>query len=66
MSEREIGGLAASPGVAVGRVLLLDVSTGEDTPHRGAEIETEAALAALDAVAGELGARAERLRADGL
>ena len=36
MSEREIGGLAASPGVAVGRVLLLDVSTGEDTPHRGA------------------------------
>ena len=66
MSEREIGGLAASPGVAVGRVLLLDVSTGEDTPHRGAEIETEAALAALDAVAGELGARAERLRTDGL
>jgi phosphoenolpyruvate-protein kinase (PTS system EI component) len=66
MSEREIGGLAASPGVAVGRVLLLDVSTGEDTPHRGAEVETEAALAALDAVAGELGARAERLRADGL
>ena len=66
MSEREIGGLAASPGVAVGRVLLLDVSTGEDTPHRGAEIETVAALAALDAVAGELGARAERLRTDGL
>jgi phosphoenolpyruvate-protein kinase (PTS system EI component) len=66
MSEREIGGLAASPGAAVGRVLLLDVSTGDDAPHRGAEIETEAALAALDAVAGELGARAERLRADGL
>ena len=66
MTERSIRGLAASPGVAVGRVLLLDVSTGEDTPHRGAEIETEAALAALDAVAGELGARAERLRADGL
>jgi len=66
MSEREIGGLAASPGVAVGRVLQLDAPEAVTGPHRGARAETEAARAALVAVADELGVRAERLRADGL
>ena len=66
MSEHEIRGLAASPGVAVGRVLLLDAPDAVTGPHRGARAEAEAARAALLALADELGARAERLRADGL
>ncbi|TMK24905.1 MAG: phosphoenolpyruvate--protein phosphotransferase [Actinobacteria bacterium] len=66
MTEVEIGGLAASPGVAVGRVLLLDAPVGDEAPYRGAEVETAAALAALAALAEELGARAERMRTDGL
>jgi phosphoenolpyruvate-protein kinase (PTS system EI component) len=66
MTELVIRGLAASPGVAVGRVLLLEAPAEQSAPHRGAAAEAEAALDALDAVAAELGARAERLRADGL
>jgi phosphoenolpyruvate-protein kinase (PTS system EI component) len=66
MNEREIRGLAASPGVAVGRVLLLDVPNAVTGPHRGARAETQAALTALNAVADELRTRADRLRADGL
>ena len=65
MTEREIRGLAASPGVGVGRVLLLEPAGADTAPHRGAAAESEAAVAALGAVADELGARAERLRADG-
>jgi phosphoenolpyruvate-protein kinase (PTS system EI component) len=65
MSERVIRGLAASSGVAVGRVLLRDGQVAEEARHRG-KAEAEAALAALDRVAAELGCRAERLRADGL
>jgi phosphoenolpyruvate-protein kinase (PTS system EI component) len=66
MTEVEIRGLAASPGVAVGRALLLDAGVADDAPHRGAAFEAQTALEALDAVAADLGARAERLRADGL
>ena len=66
MTELVVRGLAASPGVAVGRVLLLEAPAKQSAPHRGAAVEAEAALDALDAVAAELGARAERLRADGL
>jgi len=66
VTELVVRGLAASPGVAVGRVLLLEAPAKQSAPHRGAAVEAEAALDALDAVAAELGARAERLRADGL
>ncbi len=66
MTEGAIGGLAASPGVAVGRVLLLDAPSEDEGPYRGAEVEAAAALAALAALAEELGARAERMRTDGL
>jgi phosphoenolpyruvate-protein kinase (PTS system EI component) len=65
MTERVIRGLAASPGIAVGRVLLHDAAIVQEQPHRGAAIEAAAALAALDGVAAELGGRADRLRADG-
>jgi phosphoenolpyruvate-protein kinase (PTS system EI component) len=66
VTERALHGLAASPGVAAGDVWLLDASEAPDEPHRGHEVEAAAALAALDAEALELGAQAERLRADGL
>lgn len=66
MSERELRGLAASPGVGVGRVMLLDAPSAEAGTHRGAAVEAQAALDALDALAAELAERAERLRADGL
>jgi phosphoenolpyruvate-protein kinase (PTS system EI component) len=65
MTERVIRGLAASPGVAVGRVLVHEASVAQEEPHRGAAVEAAAALAALDGVAAEVGGRAERLRADG-
>jgi len=65
MSERVLRGLAASPGVAAGPVVLLERPVDDDQPHRGAAAEATAALAALDAVAVELAVRAERLRADG-
>jgi phosphoenolpyruvate-protein kinase (PTS system EI component) len=66
VTELVIRGLAASPGVAVGRVFRLEAPAEQSEPHRGAAVEAEAALDALDAVAAELGARAERLREDGL
>jgi phosphoenolpyruvate-protein kinase (PTS system EI component) len=66
MSEHELCGLAASPGVGIGRVLLLDAPSAVRDVHRGAVAEARAALDALDALAGELAERAERLRADGL
>ena len=58
MSERELRGLAASGGVAIGRALLLpdaEPTAGEGDP-----------LAALDAVAAELARGADRFRAAGL
>jgi phosphoenolpyruvate-protein kinase (PTS system EI component) len=65
VSERALQGLAASPGVAAGDVWLFDAREAPDERHRGHENERAAALAALDAEAAELGAQAERLRADG-
>jgi phosphoenolpyruvate-protein kinase (PTS system EI component) len=58
MSERELRGLAASGGVAIGRALVwhdAEPSTGSGDP-----------LAALDAVAAELARGADRFRAAGL
>src|SRR5439155_7461721 len=59
MSERELRGLTASGGVAIGRALVwLDeepAAAGEGDP-----------LAALDTVAAELARGAERFRAAGL
>ena len=66
MSEQALRGLAASPGVAVGRAHQLEALQADDLPHRGHETEANAALAALDAEADALLARAERLRDDGL
>jgi phosphoenolpyruvate-protein phosphotransferase len=66
MTEREIRGLAASPGVALGRALLFDAPEDDTGPHRGARAESAAALGALDTVAAEFATRADRLRADGL
>jgi phosphoenolpyruvate-protein phosphotransferase len=66
MTEQEILGLAASSGVAVGRVLPFDVPDDDGGPHRGAQAESAAALGALDTVAAEFASRAEQLRADGL
>jgi phosphoenolpyruvate-protein kinase (PTS system EI component) len=66
VSERDLHGLAASPGVAAGEVWLLDARELPDEPHRGHEAEAAAAVGALAAEAAELGAQAESLRADGL
>ncbi len=58
MSERELRGLAASGGVAIGRALVwhdAEPATGDGDP-----------LAALDTVAAELARGADRLRATGL
>ena len=58
MSERELRGLAASGGVAIGRALVwhdAEPAAGEGDP-----------LAALDAVAAELDRGAGRYRAAGL
>jgi phosphoenolpyruvate-protein kinase (PTS system EI component) len=65
MSGRTLRGLAAAPGVAVGRVLLLDPTAHDDGLHRGPELERARAVAALEKEAEELAARAERLRRDG-
>jgi phosphoenolpyruvate-protein kinase (PTS system EI component) len=66
MTERALPGLAASSGVAVGRVRLLEAAPAAEGPHRGRDAESADALAALDAEAAELEARADHLRADGL
>jgi hypothetical protein len=58
MSERELRGLAASGGVAIGRALVwhdAEPATDDGDP-----------LAALDAVAAELARSAYRFRAAGL
>jgi phosphoenolpyruvate-protein kinase (PTS system EI component) len=66
VSERDLHGLAASPGVAIGDIWLFDAGEAPDEPHRGQETETAAALGALDAEAADLARQADRLRADGL
>ena len=58
-------GLAAAPGVAVGPVRLLEESE-PDAPFEGHERERERARRALEDEARELGARADRLRGEGL
>jgi multiphosphoryl transfer protein len=58
MSERELRGLAASGGVAIGRALVWQ----DEEPEAG---EGDA-IAALDAVAAQLARGAERFRAAGL
>jgi phosphoenolpyruvate-protein phosphotransferase len=64
MSERELLGLPAAGGVAVGRALVLrDVEA--DVNGRGGEAEQRRGLEALTRVAAELGETAERLRSDG-
>jgi phosphoenolpyruvate-protein phosphotransferase len=64
MSERELLGLPAAGGVAVGRALVLrDVEV--DAKGSGGEVEQGRALEALAHVAVELGETAERLRVEG-
>jgi len=67
MEERELHGLAASAGVGLGRVMLLDApaAPGVDA-HRGTTAESQDALAALDQLEQELQERATRLRDAGL
>jgi len=67
MEERELHGLAASAGVGLGRVVLLDApaAPGVDA-HRGTTAESQDALAALDRLEQELQERATRLRDAGL
>ena len=59
MTSGELVGVAAAGGVAVGRALVL---RDDDADAAGACMD---AVAALDAAADELGASAERLRAEG-
>jgi phosphoenolpyruvate-protein kinase (PTS system EI component) len=66
MSARELRGLAAAAGVAVGRVRLLDATGPDEEAFRGHAVEQARALAALEREADELQARADRLRGDGL
>jgi phosphoenolpyruvate-protein kinase (PTS system EI component) len=66
MSARELRGLAAAPGVAVGSVRLLETPEPDDGAFRGHALEQARALAALEREADELRARADRLRSDGL
>ena len=64
MNERELLGLPAAGGVAVGRAFVLrDVEADEN--GRGGEAEQRRALEALTRVAAELGEAAERVRAEG-
>jgi len=64
MTERELLGLPAAGGVAVGRALVLrDVEA--DANGGGGEAEQRRALEALSCVAVELGETAERVRAEG-
>jgi phosphoenolpyruvate-protein kinase (PTS system EI component) len=65
MSERALRGLAAAPGVGVGRVRLLAPAL-DDGPFRGHELEQARALAALETEADAMAASAARLRRDGL
>ncbi len=66
MSARELRGLAAAPGVAVGRVRLLEAPEPDVGAFRGHALEQARALGALEREADELRARADKLRSDGL
>ena len=62
--ERALQGLAASPGVAVGRARVLAMASVVDrgtVPHRQRQSEALAAQQALDAAAAEIEAIAARL-----
>jgi phosphoenolpyruvate-protein kinase (PTS system EI component) len=62
MTERELHGLAASAGIGLGRIVLLDAPAVVGDGHRGAAAESCDALGALDELERELQARAARLR----
>jgi phosphoenolpyruvate-protein kinase (PTS system EI component) len=64
MTERELRGLSAAGGVAVGRALLLRDDLPEAEGSGGEEAQRRA-VDALAAVAAELGRSAERLRTEG-
>jgi phosphoenolpyruvate-protein kinase (PTS system EI component) len=64
VTARELGGVAASGGVAVGRARLLDDEMRERGD--GGPEERDRALRALSEEADELGRRAATLRAEGL
>ncbi len=64
MTERELLGLSAAGGVAVGRALLLRDEAPAEQGDGGPEEQRRAAQA-LSEVAAELGRSAERLRAEG-
>jgi multiphosphoryl transfer protein len=64
MSERRLRGLAASAGIAAGPAAVLREARPE--PVQGGPDEERRALAALAAVAADLGAAADRLRGRGL
>jgi len=67
MKERKLHGLAASSGVGLGRVVLLDAPAAPGVEaHRGTTAESQDALAALDRLERELQERATRLRDAGL
>jgi phosphoenolpyruvate-protein kinase (PTS system EI component) len=68
MAERMLQGLAASPGVAAGRAVVLDVPTaaGEDVAPERRPATALLAAGALEAAAAELEELARRLAADGL
>jgi phosphoenolpyruvate-protein phosphotransferase len=64
MTERELLGLPAAGGVAVGRALVLrDVEA--EANGSGGEVEQRRAVEALARVAAELGESAEQLRSEG-
>src|SRR6478609_5179845 len=67
MSARELRGVAAAPGVAVGVVRRLAAvgPSGEEVPPERRAAERDRALAALERAARDLEALAERLTREG-
>src|SRR4051812_38727569 len=67
MGARELRGVAAAPGVAVGVVRLLAAvgPSGEQVPPERRAAERDRALAALERAARDLEALAEKLSAEG-
>jgi phosphoenolpyruvate-protein kinase (PTS system EI component) len=69
MSERQLLGVAASPGVAAGRAVVfgvLDTAPADEVPQRHRAAQALLATNALEAAAAELEDLARRLAADGL
>ena len=69
MPERQLRGVAASPGVAVGRAVVfavLDTAPAEEVPPRHRAAQALLATDALEAAAAELEDLARRLAADNL